>query len=172
MDSMTRWVKKVEDINVELIQSLEVQRNNKIDDTINFVDKIEAYKKKAQNIENRQDWRAIASNWAKCAELLNPYSDEIKVEHEDPDATMHHFPQIAPDSWESLSKGQKAARAFRYAGYYYDEDGEERRSSYAWYRASALCYSKEQRYDESARSHYLASISYIERFGLGSNFAH
>jgi FMN phosphatase YigB (HAD superfamily) len=171
MDNMTRWIKNIEDLNINIIKSLEVQNLSKDPTDQSPNGQAELFKQKAQIGEKKQNWREIAVYWDKCARLLNPYPDKVKVLFEDPDATKHNFPQITPSSWGALSTGQKAARAFRYAGYYYDEDGEERRSSYAWYRASALCYAEEQRYDEASRSYYLASISYIQRFGeLSSSY--
>jgi len=68
------------------------------------------------------------------------------------------------DRWKELSLLQRAARAFRYAGYHFEGDGS-RQSSYRFYRLSAYYFERDGRLDEASRSHFLALDSYVRRFG-------
>lgn len=115
-------------------------------------------------MERNQEWRKIGSTWLSCALELKASDSKMVGEYLDPEATIHNFPHFDVDKWATLSQIERAGRAYRYAAYHFEADGD-RQSSYRLYRASAKCYEEEKKYDEAGRSHFLSLKSFINRFG-------
>ena len=102
--------------------------------------------------------------WLKCAQLHTNMRLTADEKYIDPDSTAHNFPNFKAEKWNKLSENERAGRAFMYAGYHFEGDGD-RQSSYRLYKLSAECFESARCYDEASRSYYLALVSHMKRFG-------
>jgi putative hydrolase of the HAD superfamily len=119
--------------------------------------------------EAQQEWRRIGLGWLRYGLSLRP---ELSPEAEmwlrlaKPDGAAHHFPSasVADSSWRSLSDLERAGRAFRYAGYHFEEDGDQQTTFLHYYR-SGECFWDAEKSAEAARSYFLALMSFVRRYG-------
>lgn len=124
---------------------------------------------KTVELEEQQEWRRIGLGWLQYASSLKP---ALTPEAEEwlhlakPDGAAHHFPTASPTdaSWKALSDLERAARAFRYAGYHFEEDGDQQ-TTFLHYFRSAECFWESEKSGEAARSYYLALMSFVRRYG-------
>jgi len=157
-------VSRVDTITPELLTVLGSKERAIPIKKVDHDNKAEKLALEAIELEREQEWRKIGMTWLKCGSELKVLDLTMIGEYIDPEATVHNFPQFDLAKWRALSQKGRAGRAFRYAGYHFEGDGD-RQSAYRLYRASAKCFEEDKNYDEAGRSHFLALNSYIRRFG-------
>jgi HAD superfamily hydrolase (TIGR01509 family) len=133
-----------------------------VDDPV--AQRAQAAMREAVALEQGQDWRRAGTAWLNCARLLTGGMDQTSEEYVDAEVTIHNFPNVDAKKWGSMTQQERAARAFRYAGYHFEGDGE-RQSSYRFYWLSGVAFEGAEDFNEAGRSYFLALVSYARRFG-------
>jgi len=114
--------------------------------------------------ERSEKWRSIGNIWLQCAQALEGSSTQPPGTFNDFDEARHFFPTFNPNLWNKLSDMRRKGRAYRNAGYHFEE-AHSNQSAYNQYLKSGEAFEKDEDWDEASRSYYMAIISFIKRHG-------